>query len=218
MRIIDHYAKVFAYTVYVLRNRSKPELDGESVRAAIDVLLEQAKDGCDRAGVSPENINHATFAVISWIDESLINSSWAGSRAWQRNSLQRSMFHTSNAGREFYERLHHLHQDARELREVYEYCLALGFRGKYYRREDENDRLGISAENLRYITGEANVDYPGRLFPEAYAGVDNAPTRRKHRLSFFTLVTMVVPVGIFAGLYLLYFNILRTLIDNLFSG
>ncbi len=218
MILLDHVIDVFAYTSFVVRNAHDPELTVEGVREKLDGALDRAVASCQADNIDSEIIRLALFAVVAWADETLITSSWPGSTQWQHESLQRRRFHTRNAGREFYEKLSELPKDARGVREVYEYCLALGFRGKYYRREDENDRQNLAAENLRQITGAPTIDYPRRLFPHAYSGVDNITMRKRPPISLFNLAATIIPVAFFVGLYALYDKILDRLIAGLFGG
>ena len=80
-------------------------------------------------------IEEAKFALVGFLDETILQSSWALRDMWAGNPLQLQYFNEFNAGEEFYTKLEGLRnaEDARKLDvlEVYFHCLALGFKGKY---------------------------------------------------------------------------------------
>src|SRR5688572_29883392 len=80
-------------------------------------------------------IEEAKFALVGFLDETILQSSWALRDMWAGNPLQLQYFNEFNAGEEFYTKLEGLRnaEDPRKLDvlEVYFHCLALGFKGKY---------------------------------------------------------------------------------------
>src|SRR5688572_29559965 len=80
-------------------------------------------------------IELAKFALVGFLDETILLSSWAMRDLWAGNPLQLQYFNEVSAGEEFYTKLEGLRNadDPKKLDvlEVYFLCLALGFKGKY---------------------------------------------------------------------------------------
>jgi type VI secretion system protein ImpK len=80
-------------------------------------------------------IELAKFALVGFLDETILQSSWAMRDMWAGNPLQLQYFNEFSAGEEFYTKLEGLRNadDPRKLDvlEVYFLCLAPGFKGKY---------------------------------------------------------------------------------------
>lgn len=74
----------------------------------------------------------AKYALVSWIDEMLINHAWSGSKWWSNHVLEAKLFQSRLCSVRFYE----FAQEAAALSErdalqVFYYCVVLGFRGIY---------------------------------------------------------------------------------------
>jgi type VI secretion system protein ImpK len=74
----------------------------------------------------------AKYALISWIDEMLVDAPWAGRDFWSNNVLEMETF----GSRACYERFYIRAKDAAAMNlrgalEVYYVCVILGFRGVY---------------------------------------------------------------------------------------
>lgn len=72
------------------------------------------------------------YALVSWIDEMLVNHAWEGSKWWSNNVLEAKLFQSRLCSVRFYE----MAQEATALSErdalhVFYYCVVLGFRGVY---------------------------------------------------------------------------------------
>ena len=89
----------------------------------------------DRAAASlgeSDEWNRAKYALVSWIDEILLQRNWVGRDWWQNNVLEVKLFGTRLCYEQFYlradEALQLLQCDALE---VYYNCVLLGFHGIY---------------------------------------------------------------------------------------
>ena len=103
-----------------------------SIRAALRAAMEQAKI----LGYSSESNQHAFFAVVSLLDESVLKLQNPAFADWAQRPLQEEMFGHNRAGEVFFDQLQTLltRQDSAEnadCLEVYCLCLLLGFKGKY---------------------------------------------------------------------------------------
>lgn len=104
--------------------RPSPQEERLRIRALIDqagALL----------GASPE-WDLARYALVSWIDEVLLETPWDGREWWSNNVLEVELFST----RECFERFYVKAQEAstlarRDALEVFYVCVVLGFRGLY---------------------------------------------------------------------------------------
>ncbi|HEV7222735.1 MAG TPA: DotU family type IV/VI secretion system protein [Pirellulales bacterium] len=97
-------------------------------RAHIRGWMDQAEA---KIGQSPE-WKLAKYALVAWIDEMLLDSSWEGSDWWKNNVLEQELFNTRDRFHQFYERAKEAHSAGyRNALEVYYLCVVLGFRGLY---------------------------------------------------------------------------------------
>ena len=104
----------------------KPSPQDERLR--IRALLDQAEAV---VGAGPE-WESAKYALVSWIDEVLVDTPWDGRNWWSNNVLEVEYFGTRVCFEEFYLRAQEATTLARrDALEVYYICVVLGFRGLY---------------------------------------------------------------------------------------
>ena len=171
MRLIDCFTSSLGYCLQVVKNadgENDPSFD--SVRTHIisqlDSLLGYSFDG----GYTKEQYDIALFSVVSFIDEALIGSKWKNGKVWSKNLLQKHYFGTSNGGVIFFQKLDQLNPfnpAERDIREVYYYCLTLGFVGKFYGTGEQSKLEAIKLENFKLLAENAAKE--DVLFPTAYA-------------------------------------------------
>lgn len=84
-------------------------------------------------GIPEDELAEARYALVAFIDEQVLKSTWAGRTEWMSQPLQLLFYREFTAGENFFTRLRSLLQSgARPLSlEVYYLCLALGFRGAF---------------------------------------------------------------------------------------
>jgi type VI secretion system protein ImpK len=119
-----------------LRANRQVAADAESFRARIKQVLAAAEQEARQAGYAAEDVRFALFAVIAFLDETVLNSGQPMFAEWPRRPLQEEVFGVHMAGELFYQYLQQLlgRQDSEDLAdvlEVYELCLLLGFKGRY---------------------------------------------------------------------------------------
>ncbi|WP_051953075.1 DotU family type IV/VI secretion system protein [Xenophilus azovorans] len=123
----------FGLALDAARTGTPLELTGAEALQRARRLIERAAAAATAAGKPQEQVQSATFALAVWIDEVVQrHPPWADSAA----PLQLQMFNSTNGPTEFFHHLAALPADDTELREVYWYVLALGFRGQYYFERD----------------------------------------------------------------------------------
>jgi len=135
----DNLALIFqeVITVIVRLRAGRLRFDGidvfrNQIRAAIDLAN---KDGL-RRGYSQEDVKVAMFAVVAFLDESVLNSRNAAFADWQSKPLQQLLFGTDEAGDIIFRNISRLlgqkdSESLADLLEVHQLVLALGFRGRY---------------------------------------------------------------------------------------
>lgn len=160
MRLIDCFADTIstalAYTD-AIANGVTPEYD--DVRLGVEGVL-ASNANYSAGGFTREQYDLAKFAVVAFIDEVILLSDWEQRHRWAHELLQKTHFSTSNAGEEFFEKLDGLSSfdpGERDVREVYVYCLALGFVGKFFRPGDRARLEEIRNSNLKVLRDSDDV-------------------------------------------------------------
>jgi len=88
----------------------------------------------------------ACFAVVVWFDELVLQSSPEWIDSWRRDLLQTRLFDTAIGGSEFFSRLEKINKKNWPLRQVYLFCLLLGFKGIYAWQDKNLLQQRIAAE------------------------------------------------------------------------
>ncbi len=135
----DNLALLFQEVLTVvirLRANRQRVTNSETFRAQVQNALKQAEQDALRRGYSQEDVRVAVFAVVAFLDESILNSQNPMFADWPRKPLQLELFGVQIAGEIFFRNVERLlsRQDSEplaDLLEVHQLCLLLGFRGKY---------------------------------------------------------------------------------------
>jgi len=140
-RVVD---PIFLYTLELLeriarRDPVSPQEEQVRLRALID-------QGDALFGAEPE-WDAAKYALVSWIDEVLVDTPWDGQNWWSNNVLEVALFNSRLCNEKFYLRAAESSSlSRRDALEVYYVCAVLGFRGLY--RDPEQARYLIQSHNL----------------------------------------------------------------------
>lgn len=138
-RRTDNVAMLFqeSLTVVVrLRSNRQSVGDPQSFRTQIATALNAAGQESLRRGYAPEDVRAATFAIVAFLDESILNSHNPAFGDWVRKPLQQELFGVDVAGEIYFRNVDHLlgrgdSQELADVLEIYQLCLLLGFRGRY---------------------------------------------------------------------------------------
>jgi type VI secretion system protein ImpK len=119
-----------------LRANKQVAADAESFRTRIKQVLSIAEQDARNLGYASDDVRFALFAVIAFLDESVLNSGQPMFAQWPSRTLQEEVFGVHMAGELFFQYLQQLmaRQDSPDLAdilEVYSLCLLLGFKGRY---------------------------------------------------------------------------------------
>src|SRR6476620_3765806 len=123
-------------TVARLRADKQVATDAESFRSRIKQVLATAEQEGRALGYQAEDARFALFAVIAFLDETVLNSGQPMFATWSSRTLQEEVFGVHMAGELFFQYLQQLLQrqdsaDLADMLEVYQLCMLMGFKGRY---------------------------------------------------------------------------------------
>jgi type VI secretion system protein ImpK len=159
--------EVLTATVRLRANR-QVATDADSFRTHIKQLLSTAEREARRVGYPSDDVALAIYAVVAFLDESVLNSAQAMFAAWPSRPLQEEIFGGHMGGEIFFQHLRQLltrqeSEDLADLLEVFQLCLLLGFRGRYS-TADAGELRGLSSsvgEKIQRIRGGFGELSPG---------------------------------------------------------
>jgi len=155
-------------------------------------------------GIEQSKIQSAKFAIVAFIDETILGSNWEGKEEWLTNPLQLKLFNSFNAGEEYFTRLKELRQRQREnidVLEVYYLCLALGYRGKYQLEAPEQVRLII--DDLNQTLNQYLGNYSETLSPNGRPH-DAIVNVVKEKIPAWVVVVTAFSIGLFFYIIISY--------------
>ncbi len=110
--------------------------DASAFRAQLIQLVAGATRDARAAGYEPADVELAAFAVVAYLDETVLNARQPALADWARRPLQDELFGNHMGGEWFFQHVERLlarpsAPELADLLEVYQLCLLLGFRGRY---------------------------------------------------------------------------------------
>lgn len=182
--------------------------DASTLKSRVSDLFDRFERDARSSGIDNEKIRFAKFALVAFLDETIISSTWTQKDEWLAEPMQIKLFDTFNAGEEFFDYLHQLRQRTSanaDILEVYYLCLALGFKGKYQLQ---------SPENLRRVIDDLNME----LHPEMYSSIDAISPHGKPKESFVQTAAGGIPVWVYPlgaiVIFIVFYFILSTSISG----
>jgi type VI secretion system protein ImpK len=112
-----------------------------------------------QAGVNSRMVHEAKYALVAFVDELVVGSTWTKKAEWMSQPLQLALFGEHLAGEGFYQHLSDLRQFGAQFidaLEIYYLCLQLGFMGKY-RLQQKEVFLGLQADLRSQIEATRGV-------------------------------------------------------------
>jgi type VI secretion system protein ImpK len=161
--------------------------DPAAFRQQVIEALKVADHQARSQGYAAEDIKLAMFAVVAFVDESVLNLRLPVFADWPRRPLQEELFGHHIAGEIFFKNLQELlskneSQDLADLLEVYLLCLLLGFSGRYSVEGRGSLRAvkDATAEKIQRIRGGLRPFSPAWALPsEALQAPGTDPLVRK---------------------------------------
>ena len=185
----------------------------EVVSAKFKSFMEKARRNCEAYGYSDQDRQYALLAVCAWADEKILGPGfeWREKQKWQLSKLQKNYCGTDKAGALFFDNLATIHKqkalpesqknyNEKELRQVYDYCLSMGFKGKYTTPEEEHLLNNVIAENRQHMNS-SDESTSEKLFPEAYKGTTK---KMPSVFSKYSWLILAVPAIVLILIYLIY--------------
>lgn len=119
-----------------LRANRETVPDAIGFRAQIREALRLADQEARQKGYSGDEVKLAIFAVVAFLDESVLNSPNPTFASWASRPLQEELFGGHLAGEAFFTNLESLLRandspSNADVLEVYQLCLLLGYQGRY---------------------------------------------------------------------------------------
>lgn len=194
----DIFADLISYVLLFRSVCGETRSAPTAVRERIDGLIAEQERRVKAGEVSWEAYRHGLFAVLSWVDEVVLNSPWPSRNEWRH--LMLGSFDTLNAGKEFFTRLEEIPAASVDVKEIYFLCLSLGFEGKYAFGEKPEQLREYRHRLYRDIAAKAEPRRE-RLFPEAYERAKGpARVERKRIAAAWFGLAILIPVLLF-GVY-----------------
>jgi type VI secretion system protein ImpK len=119
-----------------LRSNRQPVNDSRAFRQQLLAALDASIDEGRKKGYSAEDVELAAFAVVAFLDESILNLRLPIFADWPKQPLQEQRYGHHIAGEIFFKNLANLvtrneTHDLADVLEVYYMCMLLGFAGRY---------------------------------------------------------------------------------------
>lgn len=143
-----------------LRAERQTVSDAAQFRAQLMQLLARAEQDALQMGINTQDARLAIFAVVAFLDESVLNTRNPAFADWARRPLQDELFGGHMAGEWFFQHVDQLlarpdGPELPELLEVYQLCLLLGFRGKY--SVSDNGQLAMVMQRIAERLGRSRT-------------------------------------------------------------
>ncbi len=193
-----------------LRANTQGVNDANAFRQHTREALKAAANAALAAGYNADDTKLATFAVVAFLDESVLNSQNPIFSDWARKPLQEELFGTHIAGEVFFQNLQQVlgrsdSHDLADLLEVHYLCMLLGFCGKYRvgNRGELDQAMNMTADKIHRIRGRFSQLSPSWMPPAETVRGRVDPWVRK--LGIIAISTAAVMVVLFV-VYLLVLN------------
>ena len=212
---VDCVTELFAYTYHLTEELADKQPDYESVSGIYSKLIANARECGKAAGIPKKEFDNALFAVFAWVDESILATAWQHKTEWIKHSLQKKYYNTTSAGTEFFKHLDKLKPEDKDILEVYDYCLASGFKGALFEPHQEDKLNGIKRNTFKKLYGEGDAVIPEVLFPES-GHIDFSRRLKRKRWKGTNAASLFVlcPVLLFLVLYYVFNERLIDVIEN----
>ena len=193
------FQEVFTAIVRLRYNRQAVS-NADSFRAQVKQALKAAEQEARTRGYTPEDTRRVIFAVVAFLDESVLGSRNPVFGDWPRLPLQTELFGHQNAGEIVFDDIQKLlsRNESHELAdvlEVYYLCLVLGFKGRYAAAgggDLHSIRTAIRDKMRRVRTAGSALSPRGMLPSDAVRVLQSDPWLRKLAISAIAMISLAI--------------------------
>jgi type VI secretion system protein ImpK len=175
----------------------------ETFRAQIRQALQAAGQDAMSRGYPQADVQLALYAVVAFVDESVLNCRQTAFADWPRLPLQEELFGGHVAGESFFENLQRVLEraDSRQtadLLEVFYLCLLLGYRGRYAvsSKGELRTLMGQAQQKIQRVRGGSPSLSPNWA-PPPEASLPPGIDRWARRLGWTALVSFITAMLLF---------------------
>jgi type VI secretion system protein ImpK len=188
-----------------LRSNRQPVTSADTFRAHMRQLLNVAGEEARGRGYAAEDARLAMFAVVAFLDESVLNLHHPVFADWPRKPLQEELFGGHVAGEIFFQSLQRLLErnespQLADVLEVFQLCVLLGYRGKYGAggQAEMKAQMDAVAAKIRRIRRDRGVLSPDWA-PPAGVAAPAGPDPWLRRLMIAAAACVLLALLLFAG-------------------
>lgn len=173
-----------AFTAIVrLRYNRQAVSSADSFRAQMKQTLAMAEHEAAGRGCNPQDIQQAKFAVVAFLDESVLGSRSPVFSDWARKPLQAELYNHQLAGEIFFQELQKVlkrsdSSQTADLLEVYCLCLLLGFKGQYASEGELRSLTRQAQEKIHRVRGTPELSPRGGIPSDAIRLAQSDPWLR----------------------------------------
>jgi len=216
------FIDIFSYILWLKKHCITSQPDVDEVKIKLETLIDTCAQKIISAGIDLRDFDDARFAVLAWVDETILNMPWSQRDKWRHHLLQSKYYNTVNAGTEYFEKLNSIKSNKNNVREIYFLCSGLGFKGRYLHQSDEVRLKKIRQSNLQVLIEQipglpADLsDYSNiKLFRhvDIYNNIAVEKVER-NLISRYFVTTSILPLLVVA-LFFVYSIVLSDVADNI---
>ncbi len=179
--------------------------DPAALRQRLIDEMRQFEMNCQRAGLAYEVIIGARYCLCTALDEAAALTPWGSRGVWPGQGLLVTFHNETWGGEKFFQLLAKLSQNPREqivLLELINYCLQLGFEGRYRVLDNGRSQLETIKQRLLQMIHSVRGGYAPPLSPHP----EDHPVTRKLWRPVVPLWACAALVGFLACLFYILLN------------
>lgn len=166
------------FTAIVRLRAGRQDVNNADVfRRQVLHAIQTAEQNARTRGYTDEDVRLGTFAMVAFLDESILNLRKPVFNDWVRKPLQEELFGRHVAGEMFFENLQEIlgrrdSSEVADLLEVYYLCLLLGYLGRYSisSKGDLRALMGQTDDKIKRIRKSGVELSPHWALPKETAG------------------------------------------------
>ncbi len=201
------FQEVFTAIVRLRYNR-QAVTSAEAFRTHVTQALGAAEQEARRGGYSAEDTQAAVFALVVFLDESVLSCRNPVFSGWAGLPLSTQLYHHQEGGKVFFQQLQKAlnrgeSRETTDLLEVYYLCLLLGFKGQYASSTSSSNFstgggdlpaiMSSLQDKIRRVRGQSGALSPRGAIPSEAARLVRSD-RWVRRLAITAIACVVVAV------------------------